>query len=108
MNRKQRRKAGIKTKTATYNFTQEQFDNAVNARMRAKESEYINQLMQIVTTVPMWVLRTKYGYGRDRLNKFIIEFNELVDSINSGYLDFDDIITTLKEEVDVDIKNVRV
>lgn len=108
MNRKQRRKAGIKIKVPTYNLTQEQFDNAVNARMRAKESEYINQLMQIVTTVPMWVLRTKYGYGRDRLNKFIIEFNELVDSINSGYLDFDDIITTLKEEVDVDIKNVRV
>lgn len=107
MNRQQRRKAGIKKKTATYNFTQEQFDNAVNARMRAKESEYINQLMQIVTTVPMWVLRTKYGYGRDRLNKFIVEFNELVDSINRGYLDFDDIITTLKEEVDVDIKNVR-
>lgn len=108
MNRKQRRKAGIKKKTATYNFTQEQFDNAVNTRMRTKESEYINQLMQIVTTVPMWVLRTKYGFGRDRLNKFIIEFNELVDSINNGYLDFDDIITTLKEEVDVDIKNVRV
>ena len=108
MNRKQRRKAGIKTKVPTYNLTQEQFDNAVNARIRAKESEYINQLMQIVTTVPMWVLRTKYGYGRDRLNKFIIEFNELVDSINNGYLDFDDIITTLKEEVDVDIKNVRV
>ncbi len=108
MNRQQRRKAGIKKKTATYNFTQEQFDNAVNTRMRTKESEYINQLMQIVTTVPMWVLRTKYGFGRDRLNKFIIEFNELVDSINNGYLDFDDIITTLKEEVDVDIKNVRV
>lgn len=108
MNRKQRRKAGIKTKVPTYNLTQEQFDNAVNARIRAKESEYINQLMQIVTTVPMWVLRTKYGYGRDRLNKFIIEFNELVDSINNGYLDFDDIITTLKEEVDIDIKNVRV
>lgn len=108
MNRKQRRKAGIKTKVPTYNLTQGQFDNAVNARIRAKESEYINQLMQIVTTVPMWVLRTKYGYGRDRLNKFIIEFNELVDSINSGYLDFDDIITTLKEEVDIDIKNVRV
>ena len=108
MNRQQRRKAGIKKKTATYNFTQEQLDSAVNTRMRAKESEYINKLMQIVTTVPMWVLRTKYGYGRDRLNKFIIEFNELVDSINEGYLDFDDIITTLKEEVDVDIKNVRV
>lgn len=108
MNRKERRKAGIKIKVPTYNLTQEQFDNAVNARIRAKESEYINQLMQIVTTVPMWVLRTKYGYGRDRLNKFIIEFNELVDSINSGYLDFDDIITTLKEEVDIDIKNVRV
>lgn len=108
MNRKERRKAGIKIKVPTYHFTQEQFDNAVNARMRAKESEYINQLMQIVTTVPMWVLRTKYKFGRDRLNKFIIEFNELVDSINSGYLDFDDIITTLKEEVDVDIKNVRV
>lgn len=108
MNRAQRRKAGIKKKVPTYNLTQEQFDNAVNARIRAKESEYINQLMQIVTTVPMWVLRTKYGYGRDRLNKFIIEFNELVDSINNGYLDFDDIITTLKEEVDIDIKNVRV
>lgn len=108
MNRKERRKAGIKIKVPTYNLTQEQFDNAVNARIRAKESEYINQLMQIVTTVPMWVLRTKYGYGRDRLNKFIIEFNELVDSINSGYLDFDDIITTLKEEVDIDIKNVRI
>ncbi len=108
MNRKERRKAGIKIKVPTYNLTQEQFDNAVNARIRAKESEYINQLMQIVTTVPMWVLRTKYGYGRDRLNKFIIEFNELVDSINNGYLDFDDIITTLKEEVDIDIKNVRV
>ena len=108
MNRKQRRKAGIKIKVPTYNLTQEQFDNAVNARIRAKESEYINQLMQIVTTVPMWVLRTKYGYGRDRLNKFIIEFNELVDSINNGYLDFHDIITTLKEEVDIDIKNVRI
>lgn len=108
MNRKQRRKAGIKKKVPTYNLTQGQFDNAVNARIRAKESEYINQLMQIVTTVPLWVLRTKFGYGKERLARFIEEYNELVDSINNGYLDFDDIITTLKEEVDIDIKNVRI
>lgn len=56
----------------------------------------------------MWVLRTKFGYGKERLARFIEEYNELVDSINNGYLDFDDIITTLKEEVDIDIKNVRI
>ena len=112
MNREQRRKAGIKTKTPTYNFTMQQINKMVEQKayklLKEKEDECVDNVMKIVTTVPLWVLRTKFGYGKERLARFIEEYNELIDSINKGYLNFDDINEALKNEVGTNIKSIKI
>ena len=104
MNREQRRKAGIKTKTPTYNFTMQQVNKMAEQKayklLKEKEDECVDNVMKIVTTVPLWVLRTKFG--------FIEEYNELIDSINKGYLNFDDINEALKSEVGTNIKSIKI
>ena len=112
MNRQERRKAGIKAKTPTYNFTMQQINKMVEQKayklLKEKADECVDNVMKIVTTVALWVLRTKFGYGKERLARFIEEYNELIDSINKGYLNFDDINEALKSEVGTNIKSIKI
>lgn len=102
MNRKQRRKAGIKTKVPTYNLTQEQLyceiKKGVEEFRQELRTEAVDDALRVLAYVPLMVLRDKFGFGKTRLDKFLKEFAELVDCVENDYLGFEDMIETIKDE----------
>ena len=53
--------------------------------------------------LPLMTLRDKNGFGAQRLERFIDDVADMLDSYNKGYLDLDDIEQTLKEETGIEI-----
>ena len=47
-------------------------------------------------------LRDKLGFGKIRTRRFLQEVNEVFDSIIKGYLTLDDVIETVKQELDLE------
>lgn len=54
--------------------------------------------VRVTQLFPLWVLRTKYGFGEKRLKEFAAHYSDLMESYNKGYLDLEDISEALKEE----------
>lgn len=102
MNRAQRRKAGIKKKTATYNLTQEQLYSEIKKGVEEfreeLRAEAVDDALRVLAYVPLMVLRDKFGFGKVRLDKFLKEFAELVDCVENDYVGFEDMIETIKGE----------
>lgn len=102
MNRKQRRKAGIKTKVPTYHFTQEQLHAEINKgidKFREEiKDDVTDKALRVIAYVPLIVLRDKWGFGKKRLEKFLFEFAEQIDCLENKYVSFDDMIAAIKEE----------
>lgn len=102
MNRKQRRKAGIKTRVPTYNLTQEQLyaeiKKGVEEYREQLRSEAVDDALRVLSYVPLMVLRDKFGFGKVRLDKFLREFAEQIDCIENDFVGFDDMIEVIKDE----------
>lgn len=64
--------------------------------------EASNRSIKIMSYFPMWVLRTKFGFGRKRIERYMKEFNELMDSYTKDYVSLADIVEALKDEVGVE------
>ncbi len=47
-------------------------------------------------------LRDKLGFGKIRARRFLQDVNEVFDSIIKGYLTLDDVIETVKQELDLE------
>ncbi len=47
-------------------------------------------------------LRDKLGFGKIRTRRFLQDDNEVFDSIIKGYLTLDDVIETVKQELDLE------
>ena len=109
MNRKQRRKAGIKTKVPTYRFTQEQLHAEINKgidKFREEiKDDVTDKALRVIAYVPLIVLRDKWGFGKKRLEKFLFEFAEQIDCLENQYVSFDDMIAAIKEETGLNVDN---
>lgn len=92
MNKAKRCKKGINGKEPVLNLKEITTKKAVN-------TAFI-----MLLSIPLMVLRDKYGYGKKRLEKFLNYVWELYDSFEKGYVTLDDLINVLKEEVEVEIK----
>lgn len=65
---------------------------------------YVKQNCIISFTCMMaMVLRDKYGFGKKRMAEYSVAFHDLADSIDGGWLTYNDIIETIKEETGVDL-----
>ena len=62
------------------------------------ESSYKANMILALT-----VLHDKFGFGKKRINKFLDEYKELLDSYERGYISADDLNMVLNEEVGVKI-----
>jgi hypothetical protein len=51
-------------------------------------------------------LRDKLGFGKKRAHKFLQEIEDTFDSIEKGYVTVEDIMTTIKDELDITIEAV--
>lgn len=100
MNRAERRRRGIKNKEPVLNVKASDIskikENAVN---QAADTAFV-----MMITIPLMVLRDKYNFGKKRLEAFSDYVLELYDSFDKGYITFDDLKKTLKEEVGVEFK----
>lgn len=107
MNRKQRRKAGIKTKIPTYNLTQEQLyaeiKKGVKQYREELRAEAVDDALRVLSYVPLMVLRDKFGFGKVRLDRFLREFAEQVDCIENDFVGFDDMIEAIKDETGLNV-----
>ena len=70
------------------------------------ELEYCKHVrMEILETVLIlteWVLHSKLGYGKKRLEQFKNWFNDEADSIDRDYITWGDIRAALKKEIGVE------
>ncbi|MDU5071081.1 hypothetical protein [Finegoldia magna] len=110
MNRKQRRKAGIKTKVPTYRFTQEQLHAEINKGIDKFKDEIrddvADKALRVIAYVPLIVLRDKWGFGKKRLQDFMYEFAEQVECLKKEYVSLEDMINVIQEETGLDIKDL--
>lgn len=88
-----------KKKVARYNLTWNQIENI---KLKAT-SEAMDFAFRQMMLLPLMVLRDKYGYGAKRLEEFIDNVADMLDSYNKGYLDLDDIEKALKEETGIEV-----
>lgn len=71
-------------------------------KKRKQREQDMNRSIVVVAYASMLYLRDKQGYGKKRLGDFIEGFAEILSDINYSYLDFEDIIHTIKEETGVE------
>ena len=62
------------------------------------ESSYKANMILALT-----VLHDKFGFGKKRIDRFLDEYKELLDSYERGYISADDLNMVLHEEVGVKI-----
>lgn len=99
MNRAERRRLAKaeQKKTATLNLTAEQFEAFKQEQTR--KTTYTSLILML--GIPLMVLRDKHGFGKKRLENFIEDSIELLDSFDKGYITFDDLQDTIYEETGV-------
>ena len=97
MNREDRRKAGIKVKVPTYNYTEEQLTAFVRDAVKAEEErirkqardEAVETVMTLLLALPMEVLIGD-GYwkktAKRKIPKFLDDLLSLHDSWNKGVI----------------------
>lgn len=80
--------------------------NKQKVTMTVKELEKVKRnstdtAIQITSLFPLWVLRTKFGFGEKRLRKFMAEYADLLDSYNRDYVTLPDIAQQLDKETNI-------
>ncbi|MBO5100591.1 MAG: hypothetical protein J6B63_04705 [Treponema sp.] len=101
MNRAERRRI---TKENQKNPTLNIKVSDINKNKETATKDAVNEAVSLMLSIPVMVLHDKYGFGKKRLQKFTDQCLELFDSFNKGYVSFEDLINTLKEETGVEVK----
>ena len=99
MNRKERRKAGIKTPVRTYTLNEAQVEQL---KQNVVEAAY-KEAFKFLLCVPCLALRDKFGFGSKRLKTFIDASVFWLSEAYSGKIGTEEIEKALKEEVGFDI-----
>lgn len=86
-------------KKPTYNCTWEQ----IEGYKKQGYKQAIEQATNFALAAPMLILRDEFGFGEKRLMKFYEAYVDMYDSIEKGYLDIEDIVDTLREEVNIEL-----
>lgn len=101
MNRAERRRAAKAEakKDAVITMNGEQFETMkADIARRTVVHSFIKMF-----SLSLMVLRDEYGFGRKRLKAFTEKVMDLLDSFQRGYISFDDLEQTIKEETGLTI-----
>ncbi|MGN1399395.1 MAG: hypothetical protein ACI4WG_05310 [Erysipelotrichaceae bacterium] len=98
MNRAQRRKSGVVTKNPVYTLNVSQIkkikDDAAN--------EAMIKAFILMMGLSLNALRDEFDWGAVRLSRFSDKVLDLLDSLNKGYITFDDCLNMIKKETGID------
>lgn len=80
--------------------------NKQKITMTVKELEKVRRnatdtAVKITNLFPIWILRTKYGFGEKRLREFMEQYAELLDAFNKEYVSLPDIAKQLEKETGI-------
>ena len=107
MNRAERRKYGIKTRAKTYTLNDSQIKQIkADAVKEAIDTAFIYML-----GLPVMIIHDKYPQlmkkvvdGKCREERFTDLLLDLYDSVNKGYVSFEDLTQCLKDECGIEIE----
>lgn len=99
MNRAEKRRKERQLKKR-YNLTGEELEKLKNdATERAFE-----QIFGCLYMLPLAILKSKYGFGKKRLQRFNDELTELLKEVETGKVDLTELIKYMKEEYQIGFK----
>lgn len=71
---------------------------------RSAAKEAVDDTVRAIIAAPVMVLHDKFGFGKRRLNVFIAELTEVLDSYEKGLVSMDDLMDALKDEAGIDLR----
>lgn len=71
--------------------------------LRVFETELKRTTMITSTAMSLMVLRDKFSFGHDRMERFMEAYIENADSIYGGWIDWEDITDYIKEQTGLDL-----
>lgn len=77
--------------------------NIEKAEIRRFENELKENVKRTMGAMACMVLRDEFGFGHDRLEKFLARWNLKVDCLVGDYCTWEDFATVLKEETGIDV-----
>ena len=77
-----------------------------NEALKEFEERVKNHTIDTICLLSAATLRDEFGFGKERLKRFVERFNEKSDCICEDYVTWNDIIEQMKEETWIDF-NIR-
>lgn len=99
MNRQQRRANGMKNPVKTYTLTGDQVEKIKNDAAR----EAMDVAFMAMLSLPLITLHDKFGFGKQRLEKFADGVLEEWKCFDEGYVTIDDLKKILERETGIKI-----
>lgn len=75
--------------------------NVSHKEMEAATGQMRNMMMDTIMAFSMGILHDRFGFGHDRLQKFMDAFVEGADLLNSGTITWNDIIDNTEESTGI-------
>ena len=90
-------------KQKTYTLTQAQLDE----KLKAVEMQATKKAFVMMMGFPLLTLRDKFGFGKERLNRFMDKMTDLYEAYEMDYVDLDDLNDTIMKETGVTLLKKR-
>lgn len=90
-------------KQKTYTPTQAQLDE----KLKAVEMQATKKAFVMMMGFPLLTLRDKFGFGKERLNRFMDKMMDLYEAYEMDYVDLADLDRTIMEETGVTLIKKR-
>lgn len=87
----------------TYTLTQAQLDQ----KLKAVEMQATKKAFVMMMGFPLLTLRDKFGFGKERLNRFIDNMMDLYEAYEMDYVDLADLDRTIMDETGVTLIRKR-
>ncbi len=98
MNRAQRRQAGISKPVASYTLNSQQIQKI----KEDASNEAMIKAFVVMMGLSLNALRDVFDFGPVRMARFSDKVLDLFDSVNKGFISFDDCLDVIKKETGVD------
>lgn len=78
--------------------------NISHKEMEIATQQMRNTMMDTIMAFSMGILHDEFGFGHDRLQKFMDRFEDGADLLNSGVITWNDIIKNTEESTGINLK----
>lgn len=71
---------------------------------RSAAKQATDDIVRTLIAIPVMVLHDKWGFGQKRLERFVEQLVEVLDSYERGYITMDDLMQALRDEAGIDLR----